>query len=109
EIFAGAIEDELLFPYPDALGERNPEEARVVARLLEDLRRMEREGIIDPARFDAEEAVSEEVLRAFAEAGFMGLTIPKEYGGLGLSHSAYARVFGAVAASDASLGVVVGV
>src|SRR5699024_392398 len=36
-------------------------------------------------------------------------TIPKEYGGLGLSSTGYARVFGEVAAIDGSLGVVVGV
>lgn len=109
DLFAGAIEDELLFPYPPPLEARDPDEARVVARLIGELERLEREGVIDSARFDAEEAVSEEALRALAEGGFLGLTIPKEYGGLGLSNSAYARVFGAVASTDASLGVVVGV
>ena len=108
-VFSGTIHDPLLFPYPAPLEARDPEETRVVSRLIGELRRLEREGIIDSARFDEEEAVSEESLRALAEAGFLGLTIPKEYGGLGLSHSGYARVFGAVAAVDASLGVIVGV
>lgn len=108
-IFSGDILSSLLFPYPAPLSERDPAEARVVSGLIEELRRLEREGVIDSARFDADEAVSEEVLRAFAEAGFLGLTIPREYGGLGLSSSGYARVFGAVASTDASLGVVVGV
>src|SRR5690606_7646902 len=44
-----------------------------------------------------------------AEVGLLGLTIPKEHGGLGLSSTGYARVFGEVAAIDGSLGVVVGV
>ena len=108
-VFAGAIHDSLLFPYPAPLDERNPEEARVVRRLIGELKRMVHEGIIDSARFDAEEAVSEEALRAFAEVGLLGLTVPAEYGGLGLSNTGYARVFGEVAATDASLGVVVGV
>ena len=108
-IFTGAIQDNLLFPYPPPLHERDPAEAAVVARLIADLRTMEKEGIIDSARFDADEAVSEEVLQAFAAAGLFGLTIPKEYGGLGLSNSGYARVFGEVASIDASLGVIVGV
>ena len=107
--FAGEIQDSLLFPYPQALEYRAAEEARVVQRLVADLRRMEREGIIDSARIDADEHVPDEVLRALAEAGFFGLTIPQQYGGLGLSNSGYARVFGEVAATDASLAVIVGV
>ena len=108
-IFAGAIHDSLLFPYPAPLDLRNPDEARVVRRLLGDLRRMVGDGLIDSARFDADEEIPDEVFRAFADAGILGLTIPKEYGGLGLSNTAYARVFGEIAAIDGSLGVVVGV
>lgn len=108
-LFAGEIDDRLLFPYPPPLDERDPNEAREVARLIIELRRMEREGIIDSARFDADQAVSEEVLRAFGEVGLFGISIPKQYGGLGLSASGYARVFGEVASIDASLGVVIGV
>ena len=107
--FDGAIHDSLLFPYPPPLAARDPREAREVARLIDALRRMQQDGLIDSARFDADEAVSEEVLREFAAAGLFGLTIPREYGGLGLSHTAYARVFGAVAVADASLAVIVGV
>ena len=108
-IFTGDIQDPLVFPYPAPLDQRDPEEGKVVRRLIDDLHRMRRDGVIDSARFDEEEAVSEEVLRAFADAGLFGLTIPKEYGGLGLSNSAYARVFGEVAAMDGSMAVVVGV
>lgn len=108
-LFAGDIQEELIFPYPASLEERNPEEVHEVRRLIGELRRMEAEGVIDSARFDAEEAIPDEVLREMAELGFFGLSIPKEYGGLGLSSSAYARVFGAVASTDASLGVLVGV
>ena len=108
-VFTGAIHDSLLFPYPPSLEVRDPREARVVARLLDALREMVGDGLIDPARFDEDEAIPDEVLRAFGAAGLLGLTIPEQYGGAGLSSSAYARVFGAVATADASLGVVVGV
>ena len=46
---------------------------------------------------DEQEFIDEEVIQAFAREGLLALTIPTEYGGLGLSASAYARVFGAVA------------
>ena len=108
-VFAGAIHDSLLFPYPATLDERDPGEARVVRRLIASVHEMVAAGVIDSARFDADEAISDEAMRAFAESGVLGITIPKEYGGLGLSNSGYARVFAAVAAVDASLGVVVGV
>ncbi|MES2178734.1 MAG: acyl-CoA dehydrogenase family protein [Gemmatimonadota bacterium] len=107
-IFAGAIHDDLLFPFPESLAERDPEETRTVRRLLAELERMQR-GLIDPARFDEEEGVPEEVVRALADTGFLSLSIPREYGGLGLSPAAYAHVFGALSSLDPSLGVLVGV
>ncbi len=108
-LFSGDIQDELIFPYPASLERRNPHEAAEVRRLIGELRRLEKEGVIDSARFDADEAIPDEVLQEMARLGFFGLSIPREYGGLGLSNSAYARVFGAVASTDASLGVLVGV
>jgi len=107
-IFAGVVLDSLLFPYPRRLDERNPDEGRVVRRLIKSLREMQND-LIDSARFDEEETIPENVIRAFAEAGLLGLTIPKEYGGLGLSSSAYARVFETLSAVDGSLAVLVGV
>ena len=86
-IFAGVVLDSLLFPYPSRLDERNPDEARTVRRLIKSLREMEG-NLIDPAKFDEEETIPENVIRAFAEIGMLGLTIPKKYGGLELSSSA---------------------
>jgi alkylation response protein AidB-like acyl-CoA dehydrogenase len=108
-IFAGQIHAPLLFPYPPTLEERDPGEARVVRRLITALHTMQGDGLIDSAAFDEAETIPEPVIKAFAEAGLLALTIPKEYGGLGLSATAYARVFGAIAVVDASLGVLVGV
>jgi len=65
--------------------------------------------LIDSAKFDEEETIPENVIRAFADAGLLGLTIPKKYGGLELSSSAYARVFETLSSIDGSLAVLVGV
>ena len=108
-VFAGAVHDDLLFPYPPPLDKRNPEEAAVVRRLIGEIDRMEREGIIDAARFDEDEVVSEEVIAGFSRAGLLALTIPKQYGGLELSATAYARVFERISVVDPSLAVLVGV
>ena len=108
-IFAGVVHDELLFPFPQSLDKRDPAEAETVRRLISEIDRMERTKIIDPPRFDEEETVSEEVIAEFAKVGLLGLTIPKQYGGLELSATAYARVFERISAVDPSLAVLVGV
>src|SRR5437762_12697419 len=70
---------------------------------------MQGSGLIDSEKFDEEETIPENVIRAIAEIGMLGLTIPREYGGLELSSSAYARVFETLSAVDPSLAVLVGV
>ncbi len=107
-IFAGVVLDSLLFPYPRPLDERNPDEARRVRRLIRDLRALDGD-LINSAQFDQEETIPDDVIRAFGEIGMLGLTIPRKYGGLELSASAYARVFETLSAIDASLAVLVGV
>jgi acyl-CoA dehydrogenase family protein 9 len=109
DLFAGDINEALLFPYPATLDVRNPEEARTVQRLVGAVNEMLASGLIDSRKFDEQEGIDDAVIDAFAKAGLLALTIPKAYGGLGLSASAYARVFGAVASIDASLGVLIGV
>ncbi|MBC8090286.1 MAG: acyl-CoA dehydrogenase family protein [Phycisphaerae bacterium] len=108
-LFAGEIADELLFPYPAPLDERNAEEAAIVRELTASLNAMIASGLIDSAKFDAEETISDAVIDAMAEANMFAIATPKEFGGLGLSVSAYARVFGAIASVDPSLGVFMGV
>src|SRR6185295_4289035 len=95
-------------PYPDSLDKREPDEAALVRRLIRDLRKLEKE-LLDPAKYDAEETIPEDVLRALADIGMFGISIPKKYGGLGLSATGYGRVFAALCSIDPSLGVVVGV
>jgi alkylation response protein AidB-like acyl-CoA dehydrogenase len=107
-IFAGAIHDDLLFPFPPPLDRRNPEEAAVVRRLAADLRHIG-DTLVDSARIDDAETIDEPVIQALAACGALGLTIPRQYGGLGLSHAAYARVFGEISRIDPSVAVLVGV
>ncbi|MFI5228614.1 MAG: acyl-CoA dehydrogenase family protein [Gemmatimonadales bacterium] len=107
--FSGAIHDALLFPYPAALDVRDAAEAATVRRLIDALRDMEHAGLVDSARFDEEETIPEATIRALAEHGLLGLTIPREYGGVGLSPAAYARVFGEVSRVDPSIAVLIGV
>ena len=108
-IFAGVVHDELLFPYPEPLDRRSPDEAAVVRRLATELDGMQRNGLIDAARMDEEETISEELLAEFGRVGMLGLTIPRKYGGLELSATGYARIFEHLSTIDASLAVLIGV
>jgi alkylation response protein AidB-like acyl-CoA dehydrogenase len=108
-LFAGEIADELLFPYPAPLNERNPAETATVTRLITSLNEMLASGLINSAQFDDTETIPDEVIKAMADADLLAIATPKEYGGLGLSVSSYARVFGAIASIDPSLGVFMGV
>ena len=108
-LFARAIYDDLVFPFPAPLDERSPDEAKTIHRLENDVRELVASGLLDAARSDEEETIREETIRAFAERGLLALTIPKAYGGLGLSATGYAHMLGVIATADASAGVLVGV
>jgi acyl-CoA dehydrogenase family protein 9 len=108
-IFSGALHDDLLFPFPDPLDRSNPDEARTVRRLIDALHQMRSDGLVDSARFDEEERIPEETVRALAGHGLLGITIPAEFGGIGLSSTGYARVFAEVSRLDPSLAVLIGV
>ena len=54
------------------------------------------ETYVDPYVTDRDGEYSREALDKLAEIGLFGMKIPKEYGGLGLSVSNYARVLGMV-------------
>jgi len=108
-IFAGAVHDDLLFPYPAPLDQRNPREAEVVRRLASELDRMQHSGLIDSARIDEEETVSDDVIAEFGRVGLLGLTVPRRYGGLELSATGWARIFAHLSSIDPSLAVLVGV
>ena len=107
--FSGALHDSLLFPFPEPLDAYNPEEAKTVRRLIGALHQMRDEGLIDSAAFDENETIPEPTIARLASEGLLSLTIPKEYGGAGLSATAYARVFGEVSRVDPSIAVLIGV
>jgi acyl-CoA dehydrogenase family protein 9 len=107
-IFAGEVHDELLFPYPDPLSVADPAEADTVQRLVRAIEgRLD--GLVDSVKFDEEETIPDKVIAALARHGFLGMTIPRRFGGLELSPRAYARVCEAIGGVDASIGVFIGV
>jgi acyl-CoA dehydrogenase family member 9 len=102
-IFHGLISDELITPYPEV----GPDERENTQLIVESVRRFLDEKV-DPVAIDRDHVISEEVLAEAKGLGLFGLQIPPEYGGLGLSATAYSRVVQEVAGHDASLAVTLG-
>lgn len=103
-LFFGDIREELVFPYPEVLSE----DARETLELLVEPVRKFMETRVDSAAIDEQCKIPDDVLEELKALGLFGLQIPEELGGLGLSNTAYARVFEVVAAYNASVAVTLG-
>src|SRR5881394_106588 len=63
---------------------------------------------VDADRIDVEERIPQSVIDGLGRLGVLGMTVPREYGGGGFSHTAYCRVLERISAHCASTAVVVG-
>src|SRR5438270_5801693 len=102
-LFFGRLHLEKLMPYP----KQDPDDARRADALLAQVDAFLKEKV-DPDLIDREERVPKEVIDGLAKLGALGLTVPKQYGGLGFSHTAYCRVLERISAHCASTAVLVG-
>jgi acyl-CoA dehydrogenase family protein 9 len=102
-LFSGLVLDELVFPYPFM----NKEEQENLRLILDTVRKFS-ENYVDSAKFDRDEKFPEDVLNGMKELGLFGLVIPEEYGGFGLSTTAYVRILEEVAKFDGSMALIIG-
>ncbi|MFC1480991.1 acyl-CoA dehydrogenase family protein [Candidatus Neomarinimicrobiota bacterium] len=102
-IFRGEILEDLLFPYPTF----EPDEADLVKIIDENFRRWAKDNF-DPSAADEAGDYPPGTLEALGEMGFFGLNVPEEYGGVGLSATAYCKVYEIVSQLDGSLPVTLG-
>lgn len=91
EMFRGKFGWDLMYPFPVQTEEDKKIGDELLVKVKEVL-----EQHIDPYETDRSGEYSPEALDKLAELGLFGMKIPKEYGGLGLSISNYARVLGMV-------------
>ncbi|MEW5927640.1 MAG: acyl-CoA dehydrogenase family protein [Gemmatimonadota bacterium] len=104
QLFSGVIDDDILFPYPRITADEN----RRVERFLRELRDY-CEAHVDREWIDENERIPENVVEDLKRMGLFGISIPEEYGGMGLSQSAYCRVFEFVTGYDVGLAIMLGV
>jgi len=86
-LFWGNIREELMFPYPECDAEESARCDQMIAALDEYLRNEH------PAiPIDQEQEIPTWVIQRLFQMGVMGMTIPREYGGLGMGVTSYVRV-----------------
>ncbi len=101
-MFWGRFRGDLVFPYP----EESVEQREKADRLLEELEaylKLEHPAI----EIDQEEFIPDWCIERLFDMGVMGMTIPEEYGGLGLGVTAYNRVLELIGMYCGSTAVVV--
>lgn len=102
QLYFGQVATEHVFPYPKV----DPEEERGVNDLIVKLRSFcEKE--IDPDKIDRQGEIPDTVIRGLGRLGILGLTIPREYGGLGMTQYAYCRVMEQLASHCGSTALLV--
>jgi acyl-CoA dehydrogenase family member 9 len=100
-LFLGQIHEELVFPFPKP----DPAEQDRIRSLIASLRELP----YDPKKVEEERWLGDDTIAELGERGLLGLYVPEEYGGQGLSQTGYCRVSEVFAQIDATLSVVMGV
>jgi acyl-CoA dehydrogenase family protein 9 len=102
-LFLGEIHEELVFPFPQ------PEEddKRATKELIAQAR--EFGAGYDERAAEEQRWIGDEAIAELGDRGLLGLYVPREYGGGGLSQTGYCRVSEEFAQIDATLSVVMGV
>ncbi len=85
-LFFGIFEGKRVIPFPQVSKDEIDKAENLVVRLKQFM--VEK---IDPVWIDKNAKIPEEVILGLGKLGILSLTIPKEYGGLGLSQYAYCR------------------
>ncbi|MDX1658091.1 MAG: acyl-CoA dehydrogenase family protein [Nitriliruptorales bacterium] len=103
-LFLGRLDQDMVTPYP----KMDDDERTKVRDLVDQFHGWASENY---DQFAAEQAgwIGDGTIEALGEMGYTGLYVPEEYGGLGLSQSAYCRVFEEFGKVDAALAVSLGV
>lgn len=87
QLYFGIFDESKAFPFPQV----SPEEKERVQNLLSELDAFAKANI-NADWIDRHSNIPENVIQGLGKLGIMGLTVPKEYGGLGMTQYAYCQV-----------------
>ena len=97
-LYLGHFQPELISPQPDMPVEAVEKGERFLAALGAFL-----EAEVDPQAIERDDKIPDEVVAGFKELGALGMKVPEEYGGLGLSQVYYNRAMMLVGTCHSSL------
>jgi len=101
-LFWGKVKEDFYFPYPQQDPRELAECDQLLAR-LDDYLKNEHPSV----EIDQNQEIPKSVINRLFELGVMGMTIPKEFGGLGLGITSYNRVLERIGHSCGSTAVLV--
>jgi alkylation response protein AidB-like acyl-CoA dehydrogenase len=104
QLFFGDIYEENLFPYPSIRAKDRENLTAIVDAIDEFLKSKAK----DLVQYDRKGEQPPDYVQSLRDMGLFGLIIGEEYGGLGLSNGAYARVLGQISSHDSATSVTVG-
>lgn len=102
KLFLGQVEEGRLFPFPKL----SAEEREILSILLDSLKKLGEK--IDSKAIEKAGEVPPAIIKELAQLGIFGMVIPQEYGGSGLSMTAYCRVTEILAGIDSAVTLTVG-
>lgn len=102
ELFFGRFREQAMFPYP-----KLPKEQQAIGDEAVAAVRKYCEEHIDAAKIDREALIPDEVVAGLSKVGVLGMTVPPEHGGQGMSQQNYCRVMEVIGGHCASTGVFV--
>ncbi len=91
QLYFGKFDAKQVFPFPKI----SPDEQTKTKAFLEQVEDVAKD--IDADWIDRHAEIPEKTIRSLAEHGVLGITIPKEFGGLGLSQNAYCHAVEVIA------------
>ena len=101
-IFFGNLNQSLVFPYPEQSEEENRRCNELIEKLDHYLRNEHPTVMIDQ-----KQEIPPDVVQRLFDIGVLGMTIPREYGGLGLGITSYNKVLSRIGRSCGSTAVLV--
>ena len=85
-LYLGICNSEEVFPFPQL----SAKEKKTAPQLLKETKEFA-DNTLDPTTIDKDAKIPLEVIEGLAKLGILGMTIPKKYGGLGMSQYAYCQ------------------
>jgi alkylation response protein AidB-like acyl-CoA dehydrogenase len=102
ELFLGRFRLDLIHPHPRPSARDIEVGEAFLARLREFL-----ETEVDPASIEREARIPEEVIKGLKQLGVLGMLVPEEYGGAGLSHLYYNKALQLIDSASPAMGALV--